>query len=460
MKKIVQLFLWAVPLVGHSQSMPSFLDHIAKDSSETIEITEATPGTNALFNPSDDIQAKYMRTAPVFTIWTTRGLLAQPDGTGRVYLVKKLGTSYSKVRLDSTIYFGYNFGSFPFVYNGELYSFGGYGHWQYNGQLRRFVREKAEWELVPANKKVRYFKGLCIVPLIWFDKDQAKLWVGQSAIGDEGIRGLSEKNSTNDTVYVLDLKRLSWDAVGIKTLPLKNLSSATSAVPIASTEWGQLVVDRIKKQVLLLDYTRNGIYQLKQEKADKIQELLTEYSILYFKKGWLFVTRKDYKQIDSVKIGAMDFQSNGSTLHQKHPSQTIQSSSGKFIAIIAVAAIALSFVVIFIWKRAVTGIGHSVNQHTFFSTLELEVLRTFYKKYEQGGVMTIEELNDLLGVGNKPSEIQKKHRSDFIINVNKKWNVLFGFDQVILRTRSEVDKRTYEYMLRGDQVATLLKILF
>ena len=43
---------------------------------------------------------------------------------------------------------GYNYHSKKFVWNNEIYSFGGYGYWKHHGELIRFRWDKNEWEMV------------------------------------------------------------------------------------------------------------------------------------------------------------------------------------------------------------------------------------------------------------------------------------------------------------------------
>ncbi len=45
-------------------------------------------------------------------------------------------------------YGGHNFGSYKFFYKNELYSFGGYGYWQYNNLLIKFNRALGGWDFV------------------------------------------------------------------------------------------------------------------------------------------------------------------------------------------------------------------------------------------------------------------------------------------------------------------------
>ena len=57
----------------------------------------------------------------------------------------------SLTRIDRSFSFKTRYGSLNFVYNNELYSFGGYGIFQFNNSLIRFYRPKGTWELILPN---------------------------------------------------------------------------------------------------------------------------------------------------------------------------------------------------------------------------------------------------------------------------------------------------------------------
>lgn len=44
---------------------------------------------------------------------------------------------------------GYNHGAKKFIYNNNIYSFGGYGFWKQHGQIIEFSEERGEWEILP-----------------------------------------------------------------------------------------------------------------------------------------------------------------------------------------------------------------------------------------------------------------------------------------------------------------------
>ncbi|MDZ7650803.1 MAG: hypothetical protein U5K54_28735 [Cytophagales bacterium] len=62
---------------------------------------------------------------------------------------------------------------------------------------------------------------------------------------------------------------------------------------------------------------------------------------------------------------------------------------------------------------------------------------------------TIDQINALLGVTQKNSEIQKKQRSNIFISINEKWSKSKISQNKILidKRRLDHDKRTYEYFI-------------
>lgn len=95
-----------------------------------------------LFDSLNTTGASYHR-ADIYEL--RGGIYYVIDGTFEVY--KRVDSSW--VDLYPRIYSGYNFGSKKFVYQDELYSFGGYGYWNNHGQVIKFLKQRKEWELLP-----------------------------------------------------------------------------------------------------------------------------------------------------------------------------------------------------------------------------------------------------------------------------------------------------------------------
>lgn len=73
---------------------------------------------------------------------TPSGTFLNPTGSNVLFEL----TGDSLIRLDNTIYFGFNFGAYLFWWNGELYSLGGYGFYQTHNILQKFMAGVREWD--------------------------------------------------------------------------------------------------------------------------------------------------------------------------------------------------------------------------------------------------------------------------------------------------------------------------
>ena len=74
-----------------------------------------------------------------------------PDGLFDVY--NWTGTGWKN--LYRGIHHGYNYDSKKFVFNNNLYSFGGYGFWRSHGQVIQFLFDRGEWELLDFTKSLK-----------------------------------------------------------------------------------------------------------------------------------------------------------------------------------------------------------------------------------------------------------------------------------------------------------------
>jgi hypothetical protein len=91
---------------------------------------------------------------PQQLIKTSKGLFIYANGSGRLYQVLNNNDTTEFKRIDSTVFFGYSLGSFPFTYRDTIYSLGGYGIWRINGQLRMYVEKARQWDVVALNKEI------------------------------------------------------------------------------------------------------------------------------------------------------------------------------------------------------------------------------------------------------------------------------------------------------------------
>lgn len=93
--------------------------------------------------------------------------------------------------------------------------------------------------------------------------------------------------------------------------------------------------------------------------------------------------------------------------------------------------------------------------------MEIQLLQLLIKNTESGLPTTTEQQNKVLGLSKKNIEIQKKQRSDIIISINRKFSFITKKDEpLILKRRTEFDKRAFEYFLeysRLEDIKTFIK---
>jgi len=414
-------------------------------------------------SPSDE----FINNLPQMFLLKEDQLYIVPDGTSRIYTIDLSKKPTQLLRIDSTIVFGATFGSYTFNHNDTLYSFGGYGFWNFNGQLRVYIPQKGEWEIETLDREIPFSKRGYHVSLFWLDSNNGKLWIGYSVDAKESIKKVDlEFKSITDSVFVLDLATKTWQVAGGLSEKVKKKANALSSKSLASSPWGQLIHDSENNAVNLLDYEHNRLRKLNEGKAKEILRLASIKSVLYFKDSSLVIQsgenwlNNNFESSDTVKFSKSDFIDQPDLIYEP-PTTMLLSLPGRLdiyqsgiIGILTgsfVTGIVLYLLVIRPLKRKKHKInyGSEYKSYDLFDEKELEVIRFVVANSKRGLGTTIDEINKLLGVIQKSSEIQKKQRSDIFISINEKWgrSKLSQNKILINKRRLDHDKRTYEYFI-------------
>ena len=102
----------------------------------------------------NDLPKNYETASGQELVKSPEHLYILPQGTGRIYQLEGVENKYSWKRVDSTVYFGYNFNSISFYLDSTFYSYGGHGFWNTNGNLRVFNILSKEWVAAPLSETV------------------------------------------------------------------------------------------------------------------------------------------------------------------------------------------------------------------------------------------------------------------------------------------------------------------
>lgn len=398
-------------------------------------------------------------TYPQNLIKTKNDLFVFINGSGRIYKVYKDLNGLSFTRIDSTSHFGYNIGSFGFNYREKLYSLGGYGFWRMNGQLRVFNDREKEWDIIKLNKEIPFITGLT-EGLLWYDSKNEKFYNGFYIHKDEAVKssGLGDSEYIYE-VMLLDLKGKIWNKIGdLNPYIQKKIQQIK---PITMSPWGQLVL--IGEKIHLLDFKNNKILSLNINHPN-YQTIIRSHwsSVFYFSDSTLIFANKN--KIDSVKFKYSDFNNTNEPLFTKASSDgykflTAQNISYLFILI---SMLLLSYIY-FLRKRINLKNGNdnfvlksASEPQTLFDELEIQLLELLIRNTESGKTTTTDEQNKVLGLSKKNSEIQKKQRSDIILNINKKFAFITKNEEpIIQKRRTDIDKRAFEYFLEYSRIKEL-----
>jgi hypothetical protein len=449
------------------------LGDLVSDTSEISDIVffQPLPGP-AYFWPKDLKVPENSIFRPSKLMKSKNGLFTTVDGTGRVYKITNEG-GITFTRIDSTRYFGYNFGSYDFIHNDTLISFGGYGFWRHNGHLRYYKPDLYGWEVIALNREIPI--GIAtygittngFVKGYWHDRQQHQLYYVEKNVQhvwDKSNTTLIQSFTDSSSIHVLDLNTKNWSTLG-KISP-EAFPIIENAQCIASLPWGELTLNgpRAKNTMYLLNYSNNTVYQLKRDKASSIISMLygnqdEAYTVLsYYKDSTLYLVNTVKEKL-AVPLTLSDFTQLPITIYTpvKKRSEWLAMSGlslGVFISGIVLSLLG-AIVLVTNGKRKLT---NGKAKLSILDQMEKELILTVYAKPNHA--MLTDEINYLLGTSKRSMEIQKKQRSDVIKSINEKYKELTRDDKnLINQERLENDRRLMRYVIHTEQYKKISNLL-
>ena len=430
------------------------------------EIAQYNPGLSIFFE-IENAQAPYMNGIAQHLIKTKKGLYLMPDGTGRVYKVERNGKGLKIVRQDSSLYFGYNFGFFPFSYRDTLYSLGGYGYWKFNGHLRTFVSQKGEWELENLNREIPFTRVAYTATPKWVDQQKGRLWISGAIDSREGLKQQgNELKRVIDTVYVLDIYKKTWTTLGRLAPFVKEIASGLTNRNLGSSPWGQLIHDAANSKIYLLDFSNNELLSLNPQETRSITILFEKASIHFFKDSTLYLGLQS-RPLDSINLSRLKFKKTGNQVYhsKKEIPQSISSfTSNSLTWIIASIVIGGIGLLVYVRMRKPKVSSRPTEHHNSVSNLfddkEIDTIKLVLLKSKKGLGTSIEDINRSLGVSQKNIEVQKKQRSETLIAINRKWRFKNGNQEILIKKRrTEQDKRSFEYFIDFESIRAIEQLI-
>ena len=383
-------------------------------------------------------------------------------GSGRLYQIQKQGKSnYEFIRLDSTFYFGSNFGSINFFYKDTLFKLGGGGFWKITDYFTFYSTKTNEWELISSKKGVSVYQSPENGIVFFIDQLNGKFYLSNSINQTDFPASLN--SSYSDTCRVFDLKDKTWQNLGKINPVLKE--KLQKSVELKTT-FGPYLVFHSDLEMQWLNFSTNQYGSLVKDKQAEFREKwlklykgLPEHLYQFVMGDQFYLIRIENNgslQYETIELNSNDFiDPNAQPIYSNSFIGTILRNIEPGRPIIG--NVFIVFLVIFLYsfynkkiRKKNTPIEiQSILYKNFFSALtaiEKELIQSIYELQIKNEQISIKAINKIIGVQQKDTITQNKCRSDYFLRINQKFKLATRASALlIVKQREETDKRIYNY---------------
>ena len=376
--------------------------------------------------------------------------------TGVIYQLEgKVDSTYSFRRIDATININYNIASNNFVWNKNIYSYGGYGFWKLNGHLRAFNFLDREWDIAPTNNE--------IISNVhnWFSKKEGRVYVPFQSIINAGIVGPeSISGKKNYDSYYLDLASKKWVKLGTMHASAKKLVEESSITNSFFTiDSGYIYLNQ--DEAFYFNFISNKIYKSKNSELNQFFIRRANSKDIFLYKDSLFSFSPESQSYSTKKLLSASFELL---------SFPIWGLDNNYFYVIAFVVFMLTVFSFSIWlfnrsvdkklEQSQLKILKSKSTNQAFVGTEVALISLLLRSSKKGMNVEINEINHVLGIKDKNVGLQKKVRSDMINAINEKYQFVTQSElQLISSVRKEDDKRFYEYFISATEIKSIERIL-
>jgi len=378
------------------------------------------------------------------------------EQTGFVYRLSKYDSvSYLFQRLDHTINLNYNIDCKNFIYKNDLYSYGGYGFWKSNGQLRKFNFQDSEWDIIPLNKEI------ISTHFLWFSEKTGRLYMPYQRIVNAGIIG--GENITGVPIYTsyyLDVNAQKWEELGALDPDIINIVKDVNTNK-ASLSYENGILFLSNDAAYVFDYINDKVYKSKNANLNQFLIRRHDMANIFIHKDKIYSYNLGSKSFITYPFKMTDFNLLNIVIWGIGPI-FYYSIMGFFIIVILVVGS------IWFFNRSVKRklqlaqlqILKNKNSSQAFNSIEISLIILLLNSTLKGKVVEINQINHVLGVKDKNVGLQKKVRSDVMKAINEKYEFITqSSTNLIDSSRKEDDKRYYEYFIASTEINTIQRIL-
>lgn len=354
-------------------------------------------------------------------------------------------------RLDNTFYRGYNCFSTRFIRKDTVYSFGGYGFWHTNNIQTYFKKNSLEWESLhpTSTPPIAINQGLNA----YLEKGDV-FFSAYNRFHSDAVE--AAKSSFDDDVYLFSFKTQEWEKKGeIKYEGIKKIFTDFAKTPILWT--GKYFLIQYKDgaviKMLVIDPFANTVAIWKDEQMlfesqmngiseEKPFDIYCWHDTLYFSQS----TSKKHGLRQKLAISQIVKQAKiDGVLYGTDTSPYWYAMFGVLILVTVLGLVYKSRL------KADSNIKLKVN----FSEQELKLIQLLLEEESRTGIDS-NKMNEVLGIEDKLPENQRKLRTEFIKELNRKLEKEYKVKDALIRKSSESDKR-YSLYLLSDEVFYQLK---
>ena len=358
------------------------------------------------------------------------------------------------IRVDNTNQFGYNHGEFLTLVSDRILSFGGYGFWNLNGIFRGYVYDNKSWEIMNTENpdfEISMSKNFSYIQKSESNKN-IKIFVGN-------VIKHGKITNTFDFLtdcYVLNYFDGKWEYVGVTNDPFRDIKY------VHQTNSGSIVTN--KGEILIIDFLSNSVKQLNPRITASHLTNIVDYKYkrtYYLNDTTLSVFDFENRQWTTTRLKKSDWINRGELYHNPFNYKLLY-----IVIIILVLGVGIVFLFYFKKRKVdvdqeyeqmdrpqMQSVVESENWVDIISANEREFLKMIIVA---GNKVSTEDINKVLGVNHKPAEVQKFHRHKIVASINKSFSSYYRTtDELIIRTRSELDKRSYQYQINPDHFSTI-----
>ncbi|MFN4808299.1 MAG: hypothetical protein ACK5HN_04770, partial [Bacteroidota bacterium] len=337
---------------------------------------------------------------------------------------------------------------------------GGYGFWETNGAVRFFNEKYNEWDIFRTNRNVRFAVGVNAIS--FEDKINEKIFIIYRETGPEYIIG-NQKDLLHVQCFDLKTKRW-WNEERILN---NNIASQLYELKeFAVCAEGLILGTRNKQNVLLLDFEHNKCYAVSDDLISDIIQTVNkaiDYISFSSENGYNIYSLKN-KKLKSFPIVKNSLKQVDVSIYREESFFEKNKNGAWYLVLILINIATIVIAFIFIKRKKkynqITTVekifeeNAQINTVTIkieelFEEIEKKILKTVLNNQKNFQKNTsIDELNKILSIEDRPMKIQNNIRAEAILTLNKKFSTyLTTNDFLVERIRSDFDKRFFEYRL-------------